>query len=167
MSIELVMPSNHLILSPSPPALNLAQHQGLFKWVNSSHEVAKVLLYCKEIKPVTLEGNQSWIFIGKTDAKAEAPVLLPFDAKNWLIGKDTDAGKDWRQEKGTTGWDGWMASLTLWTWVWTSSGSWCWTGRPGMLQSMGSQIVGHNWATELNWIELNVLVWAPLIVQLV
>ena len=47
-------------------------------------------------------------------------------------------------------WDGWMASPTWWTWVWASSGSWCWTGKPGMLQSMGSQRVRHNWATELN-----------------
>ena len=51
------------------------------------------------------------------------------------------------------GWDGWMASLTRWMWVWVNSGSWWWTGRPGMLQFMGSQIVGHDWATELNWTE--------------
>ena len=51
------------------------------------------------------------------------------------------------------GWDGWMASLARWTWVWASSGSWWWTGRPGMLQCMGSQRVGHNWETELNWTE--------------
>ena len=50
------------------------------------------------------------------------------------------------------GWDGWMASPTRWTWVWVDSGSWWWTGRPGMLRFMGSQRVGHNWATELNWI---------------
>ena len=49
------------------------------------------------------------------------------------------------------GWDGWMASLTQWTWVWVDSSSWWWTGRPGVLQSMGSQRVGHDWATELNW----------------
>ena len=48
-------------------------------------------------------------------------------------------------------WDGWMASLTWWTWVWVNSGSWWWTGRPGMLQSMGSQRIRHNWVTELNW----------------
>ena len=76
----------------------------------------------------------------------------PPDAKDWLIWKDPDAGKDWRQEeKGMTGWDGWMASLTRCTWVWASSGSWWWTGKPGVLQSMGSQRVGHNWATELNF----------------
>ena len=49
------------------------------------------------------------------------------------------------------GWDGWMASLTLWTWVWVNSGSWWWTGRPGVLRFMGLQRAGHDWATELNW----------------
>jgi len=64
----------------------------------------------------------------------------------------TVAGKDWRQEeKGTTGWDGWMASPTWWTWVWASSGRWWWTGKPGMLQSVGLQRVGLDWVTELNW----------------
>ena len=53
------------------------------------------------------------------------------------------------------GWDGWMASLTRWTWVWVNSGNWWWTGRPGMLQSMGSQRIGHNWVTEPNWTVLN------------
>ena len=60
-------------------------------------------LDCKEIQPVYHKGNQSWIFIGRTDAEAETPVLWPPDAKNWFIGKDPDARKDWRQEeKGTT-----------------------------------------------------------------
>ena len=54
-------------------------------------------------------------------------------------------------EGDNRGWDGWMASLTRWTWVWVNTGSWWWTGRPGVLQFMGSQRVGHNWATELNW----------------
>ena len=71
-------------------------------------------LNCKEIQPVYPKGNQSWIFIGRTDAKAETPILWPPDVKNWLIGKDPDAGKDWRQEeKGTTedemvGWNHWL-----------------------------------------------------------
>ena len=60
----------------------------------------------------------------------------------------TDAGKDWGQGKGATGWDGWMASLTQWICVWASSGRWWRTGKPGMLQTMGSQRVGHDWATE-------------------
>ena len=54
-------------------------------------------------------------------------------------------------EGDNRGWDGWMASLIQWTWVWASSGSWWWTGKPGVLQSLGSQRVGHDWATELNW----------------
>ena len=101
----------------------------------------------------TLKENQSWIFIGKTEAEAETPTLWS-PAKNWLIGKDPDAGKDWRQEeKGMTGWDGWMTSLTQWTWVWASSNSWWWTGKPDVLQSMGSQRVRHDWATELKkWV---------------
>ena len=106
----------------------------------------------KEIQPVSPKGNQSWVFIGRTNAEAEMPILWPPDVKNWLVWKDPDAGKDWRlEEKGTTedemlGWHLW----TLWTWVWVSSGSWWWTGKSGMLQSMGSQGVGHDWATELN-----------------
>ena len=98
--------------------------------------------------------NQPWDFFGRNDAKAETPVLWPPHAKSWLIGKDWcweglgtgGEGDDW-------GWDGWMASLTRWTWVWVNSGSWWWTGRPGMLRFMGSQRVGHDWMTELNWTE--------------
>ena len=96
------------------------------------------------------------MFFGKNDAKAETPVLWPPHAKSWLIGKDSDAGRDWGQEeKGTTGWDGWMASPTRWTWVWVKSGSWWWTGRPGVLRFMELQRVRHNWATELYGIELS------------
>ena len=99
---------------------------------------------------VSPKGNQHWIFIGRTDVEAETSILCPPDAKSWFIWKDPDAGKDWRQEeKGTTGWDGWIASLTQWTWVWVNSGSWWWTGKPDVLQCMESQRVRHNWATEL------------------
>ena len=72
-------------------------------------------LDCKEIKPVNPKGNQPWIFIGRTDAEGEAPILCPPDAKSWLIEKDPDAGKDWRQEEmGTTkdemvGWHHWLS----------------------------------------------------------
>jgi len=99
----------------------------------------------KTIQSVHPKGNQSWIFIGRTDAEAEAPILwLPY-AKNRLIGKGRDAGKDWRQEeKGTTEDDVWMASPMWWTWVFVGFGSWWWTGKPGMLQSMGSQRVGND-----------------------
>ena len=95
------------------------------------------------------EINPEWKITGRTDAEAEAPILLPPDGKGRLIGKDPDAGKDWRQEeKGMMGWDGWIASPTQWTQVWANSGR-CWrTGKPGVVQSMGSQRVGHDWATE-------------------
>ena len=108
-------------------------------------------LDCKEIQPVHSKGDQPWNFFGRNDAKAETPVFWPPHAKSWLTGKDSDAGRDWGQEKGMhRGWDGWMASRTPWAWVWVNSGSWWWTGRPDMLQFMGSQRVGHDWVTELN-----------------
>ena len=93
-------------------------------------------LDCKEIKPVNTNGNQSWIFIGRTDAEAEASILWPPDAKNWLIWKDPYAGKDWRQDDRR--WDGWMAWLTQCTWVLASSGRWWRTWKLGVLQFMGS-----------------------------
>jgi len=109
-------------------------------------------LDCKEIQPVHPKGDQSWVFIGRTDVEAETAILWPPDAKSWLIWKDPDAGKDWGQEeKGTReGWDGWMAPPTQWTWAWVNSGSWWWTGRPGVVRFTGSQRVRHDWATELN-----------------
>ena len=107
----------------------------------------------KEIQPVHPKGNQFWMFIGRTDAEAEAPALCPPDAKNWLLGKDPDAGKELRQEeKGMTEDEWWMASPTRWTWIWGSFGNLWWTGRPGVLQSMRSPRVGHHWVTELDWI---------------
>ena len=128
-------------------------------WMKKVDEIVlrvSVYLLCHYSFPLNTnlvhpKGNQSWIFTGKTDAEAETPILWLPDAKNWLLGKDPDAGKDWRQEENgdVRGWDGWMASPTQWTWVWASSGSWWWTGQPGVLQSMGSQRVGHDWVTEL------------------
>ena len=116
-------------------------------------ETLESSLDCKDIQPVNPKGNQPWIFIGRTGFEAETLILGPPNAKNWLIWKDPDAGKDWRWEKNGDGreWDGWMALSTQWTWVWVRSGSWWWTGRPGILHSMGLQRVGHDWATELNW----------------
>ena len=106
-------------------------------------------LDCKEIQPVHPKGDKSWVFIGRTDVEAEIPILWPPDVKSWLIGKDPDAGKDWRwEEKGMRGWDGWMASPAQWTRVWASSGRWWRTGKPGILESIESQTVGHDWATE-------------------
>ena len=89
--------------------------------------------------------------------RSNTPILWPPHVKSWLIGKDSDAGMDWEREglgaggKGDDrGWDGWMASPNQWTWVWVNSGSWWWTGRPGVLRFMGSQRVRHDWATELS-----------------
>ena len=85
---------------------------------------------------------------GQTGAKAKTPALGPPHAKSQLVRKDPDAGRDWGQEeKGTT--EGEMAGRH--PRVWLNSGSWWWTGRPGVLQFMGLQCVGHDWATELNW----------------
>ena len=92
-------------------------------WTVVLEETLESPLDCKEIQPVHPKGDQSWVVIGRTDAEAETLILWPPDAKSWLIGKDPDAGNDWGQEeKETTGWDGWMASSTQWTWVWANSG---------------------------------------------
>ena len=99
-------------------------------------------LDCK-VKSVNPKGNQSWIFIRKTDAKAETPILWPPDVKNWLTAKDPDAGKDWRpEEKGMTEDEmvGWHHRLDGHEFELVSCS-----------QSMESQRVGHDWATELNW----------------
>ena len=109
-------------------------------------------LDCKEIQPVHLKGDQSWVFIGRTDVEAETPNILA----TWCE-ELTHRKRPWCWERLKVGgkgddrrWDGWMASPTQWRWVWVNR-SWWWTGRPGVLQSMGSQRVGHNWVTELNW----------------
>ena len=109
---------------------------------------------CKEIQPVHLKGNTSWIFIGRTDAAAEfSSNTLSIWCKELTHWKRPWCWERLRAggEGDDRGWDGWMASPTQWTWVWVNSGSWWWTGKPGVLQSMGSQRVGHDWATELNW----------------
>ena len=83
-------------------------------WIVVLEKTLDSSLDCKEIKPVPPKGNQSWIFIGRTDAEAETPILWLPDAKNWLIGKDPDAGKDWRQEEKRTSEDemvGWYHRL--------------------------------------------------------
>ena len=106
-------------------------------------------LDCKEIQPVYPEGDQSWVFIGRTDAEAETPILWPPDAKSWLTRKDLDAGKDWRQEKGTTKDEmvGWHHQLNGHEFGWT----------PGVGDGQGGLVCCSPWGrkesdtrTELN-----------------
>ena len=109
-------------------------------------------LDCKEIQPVHPKGNQFWIFIGMIHA--EAPILWPpwwkelTHLKRPWCWERLKAGR----EGDNSGWDGWMASPTQWTWVWASSGSWWCTGKPGVLQSMGLQRVGHDMSA---WTEVS------------
>ena len=112
-------------------------------------------LDCKEIQPVHPKGDQSWVFIGRTYVEAETPMLCHLmwrvdSLEKTLMPSIPGAGG----EGDNRGWDGWMASLTRWTWVCVNSRSWWWTGRPGVLRFMGSQRVRHEWANELNWTEL-------------
>ena len=119
-------------------------------------------LDCKEIQPVHPKGNQSWMFIGRTDVEAETSTLA-----TWCE-ELTHLKRPWCWERlkvgegDDRGWDGWMASPAQWTWVWVNSRSWRWTGRPGVLQSMGSQIRTQlsNW-TELNFLMLKYQKWNP------
>ena len=122
-------------------------------WTVGLEKTLESPLDCKEIQPVRPKGNQSCVFIGRTDVEAETPIFWPPDVNCRLMWKDWS----WERLKAggegdNWGWDGCMASLTQWTSVWVNSGSWWWTGRPGVLWFMGSQRVGHDWATELNWI---------------
>ena len=102
--------------------------------------------------PVHSEGDQPWDFFGRNDAKAKlqyfSHLMRRIDSleKTLMLG-----GIGGRRRRDDRGWDGWMASRTRWTWVWVNSRRWWWTGRPGMLWFMGSQRVGHNWVTELNY----------------
>ena len=103
------------------------------------------------------KGNQSWIFIRRTDAEAETLILMATWCKEMTHLKRPWCW-EWLKVGGEgddRGWDGWMTSLTQWMWVWVDSGSWWWTGSPGVLPSTELQRVGHDWATELNWVLLN------------
>ena len=106
-------------------------------------------LDCKEIQPDHPKGNQSWVFFGRNNAKAENSNTaatcceeLTYLKRPWCWERLKAGG-----ERDDRGWEGWMTSLTQWTCVWVNSRSWWWTGRPGMLQSMGSQRVRHDWVT--------------------
>ena len=121
-----------------------------------------IFIDCKEIKHVNPKGNQLWIFIGRTDTEAEAPIFWLPKMKNQLIRKDPNAGKDWRQEEKGMSEDemvGWHHRLNGHEFEWTP-GTWWWTGRPGVLQFIESQRIRHHWATELNWTDS--LTWGVL-----
>ena len=110
-------------------------------------------LDCKEIQPIHPKGDQFWVFIGGTDVwSCNSNTLATWCEELthlerpwcWERLKAGGAGDD-------RGWDGWMTLLTQWRWVWINSGSWWWTGKPGVLCFMGLQRVGHDWVTELNF----------------
>ena len=118
-------------------------------------------LNCKEIKPVNPKGDQPWIFIGKTDAEAEGPILWPPDAKKWLIGKDPDVGKEWRQEeKG-------MTEVRVVGWHHRLDGH-EFEQAPGVGDGQGGLLCCNPWGRKesdttewLNWIELNIKAEGP------
>ena len=110
-------------------------------------------LNCKEIQPVLFWRRSAlgflwkeWCYDWNSSILTTSCEELTHLKRLWCWGSLGAGG-----EGDDRGWDGWMASLTRWAWVWVNSGSWWWTGRPGMLWFMGSQRVGHNWGTELNW----------------
>ena len=124
-----------------------------FFWTVVLEKTLESALDCKEIQPVYSKGNQSWIFNRKDWCWCWNSNTLA----TWCEER-THWKSPWCWERLKAGgerddrrWDGWMASLTQWTWVWASSGSWCWVGKPGILQSVRSQRVGWDWATERNW----------------
>ena len=114
-------------------------------WIVVLEKTLESPLDCKEIKPDNPKGNQLWIFLEGLMLKLKLQLLWPCDVKSQLFGKDPDTGKDWRQEKETTadkmvGWHHWLNGASF--------GRWWRTGKPGVLQSMGLQKVGHNWVLE-------------------
>ena len=102
--VSVAQPCTHLHRIPSYSAffMRTVHFAHWWFWTVVLEKTLESPLDCKKIKPVHPKGNQSCVFIGRTDAEAETPVLWPADVKNWLIGKDSDAGKDWRRDKGTT-----------------------------------------------------------------
>ena len=121
-------------------------------WIVVLEKTLESPLDCKEMQPVHSEGDQSWVFIGRTDAKAETLILAHLMRRVDSLEKTLILGRiGGKRRRVWQGWDGWMTSLTRWTWVWVNSRSWWWTGRPGVLWFMGSQGVRYDWVTELNW----------------
>ena len=111
-------------------------------WTMVLEKTLESPLDCKEVQPVHPKRNHSWMFVGRTDVEAETPILCE-ELTQWKSPWCWERLKAGR-EGDNRGWDGWMASLTQWTWVWVDSRSWWWTGRPAMLQFMELQRVGHD-----------------------
>ena len=106
-----------------------------------------------EMQPVHPKGNKSWIFIGRTDSEAETPIFGHLMRRTDSVEKTLILGKiEGRRGRGQQRMRSLAGITDMITWIWVSSGSWWWTGKPGMLQSMGLQKVGHDWVTELNWV---------------
>ena len=127
-------------------------------WTVVLEKTLESLLDCKDIKPVNHKGTQSWVVIGRLRLRLKLPYFGHLMRRTDTLEKTLMLGKiEGRMRKDNRGQDGWMASPTQWTWVWVDSRSWWWTGRPGMLQSMVSQRVRHDWAIELNlnWTDNN------------
>ena len=120
-------------------------------WTAVFEKTLESLLHCEEIQPVHPKGYQSWVFIGRTYTEAETPIFGHLMGRTDSLKKTLMLGKiEVRRRRGHRGWDGWMISQTQQTWIWPSSGSCWWTGKPGVLQSMASQRVRQDWETELN-----------------
>ena len=135
----------------------------LKKWCFQTVVLEKTLespLNSKEIKPVNLKRINSEYSLEGLMLKLKFQYFGHLMQRADSLEKTLMLGKI-EGRRDNRGWDGWMASLTWWTWVWASSRSWWWTGKPGVLQSMGSQRVGHDWATELNWCWLQSIFLIP------
>ena len=174
MSIESVMPSKDLVLCHPLLLLSL-----IFPSLRVFSNELPLFIRGPSIGPsasasVLLRNIQGWFPLGLTGLISLQSILKEINPEYSLEGlmlkllfsghlmRRVDYWKrpwfwEWLKVQGEGDdriWDGWMSSLTEWTWVWVNSGSWWWTGRPGVLQFMGSQRVRHDWATELNWTEL-------------
>ena len=166
-NLDTILKRRHYLANKGPPSQNYdfsSNHVWMWEldnkkswppknsclWIVVLEKTLENPLDSKEIKPANPKRNQPWIFTGRTDVEAEAPILWPPDTNSQLIGKDPERLKA-RGEGDDREWDGWTASLTQWTWVWATSGRWR-TWKPGMAQSMGSQKVRHDWVTEWWWL---------------
>ena len=158
--------------------LNCEESWVLKNWCFSTVVLEKTLespLDCKEIQPVHSKGDQSWVFLEGLMLKLKLQyfghLMRRVDSlEKTPVWEGLGAGR----EGVDRGWDGWMVSQTQWIWIWVNSGIWWWTGRPDVLQFMGSQRVGYEWEIELNWTEylitfrilklnLNYLLWFCLL----